>query len=186
MFLLFVNHHFNACSATWTIVLISRPSDDGCIKRKWHSTASIHYDLISWQAYIFCQWPVGSKFKTDCTALAILFLGGEATCSEGFVKCILRVLRLLGLSTASAMLPKQARGAFRKHITKPSEQVAAPPSRWIGNYDDNCGSSRKPNLSHVLFKYHLTVLCVAFQTRHDLTISTITCDRADRAVTCHS
>ena len=26
------------------------------------------------------------------------------------------------------MQPKQARGTFRKHITKPSEQVAAPPS----------------------------------------------------------
>ena len=26
------------------------------------------------------------------------------------------------------MLPKQARGTFRKHITKPSEQVATPPS----------------------------------------------------------
>ena len=29
---------------------------------------------------------------------------------------------------AAAMLPKQARGTFIKHITKPSEQVAAPPS----------------------------------------------------------
>ena len=29
------------------------------------------------------------------------------------------------------MLPKQARGTFRKHITKPSEQVAAPPSRDV-------------------------------------------------------
>ena len=36
--------------------------------------------------------------------------------------------RLLGI-TAAAMLPKQARGTFRKHITKPSEQVSAPPSR---------------------------------------------------------
>ena len=47
--------------------------------------------------------------------------------SEGFVKCFLRVPRLLGCS-AAAMLPKQARGTFRKHITKPSGQVAAPPS----------------------------------------------------------
>ena len=30
--------------------------------------------------------------------------------------------------TAAAMLPKQAGGTFRKHIKKPSEQVAAPPS----------------------------------------------------------
>merc|ERR1719264_913154 len=51
--------------------------------------------------------------------------GGAATCCEGFVKCFLRVPRLLGC-TAAAMLPKQARGTFRKHITKPSEQVTAP------------------------------------------------------------
>ena len=40
--------------------------------------------------------------------------------------------RLLGF-TAAAMLPKQARGSFRKHITKPSEQVAAvaPPSKKL-------------------------------------------------------
>ena len=34
--------------------------------------------------------------------------GGAATCSEGFVKCFLRVPRLL-CCTAAAMLPKQAR-----------------------------------------------------------------------------
>ena len=38
--------------------------------------------------------------------------------------------RLLGCSVA-AMLPKQARETFRKHIAKSSEQVAAPPSRWL-------------------------------------------------------
>ena len=31
---------------------------------------------------------------------------------------------------AVAMLPKQTMVTFRKHITEPSEQVAAPPSRW--------------------------------------------------------
>ena len=31
-------------------------------------------------------------------------------------------------STAAAMLPKQARRTYRKHITKPSKQVAVPPS----------------------------------------------------------
>ena len=36
--------------------------------------------------------------------------------------------RLL-VSIASAMLTKQARGTFRKHVTKPSEQVAAPDCR---------------------------------------------------------
>ena len=35
---------------------------------------------------------------------------------------------LLGC-TAAAMLPKQARGTFRKHITKPFLQVAAPDCR---------------------------------------------------------
>ena len=54
-------------------------------------------------------------------------LGGAATCSEGFVKCFLKVPQ----ATAAAMLPKQAKGTFRKHITKPSEQVAAPPSIYI-------------------------------------------------------
>ena len=46
---------------------------------------------------------------------------------KDFVKCFPRVPRLLGC-TAAAMLPKQARGTFKKHITKPLEQVAAPPS----------------------------------------------------------
>ena len=53
--------------------------------------------------------------------------GGAATCSEVFIKCFLRAPRLLGC-TAAAMLPKQARGTFRKHVTKPLEQVAAPPN----------------------------------------------------------
>ena len=43
-----------------------------------------------------------------------LIPGGSATCSEGFVNCFLRVPRLLGW-TAAAMMPKQARGTFRKH-----------------------------------------------------------------------
>ena len=33
--------------------------------------------------------------------------------------------------TAAAMLPKQGRGNYIKHVTKPSEQVAAPPSTQI-------------------------------------------------------
>ena len=48
-------------------------------------------------------------------------LGGAATCSEGFVNCCKGC-------TAAAMLPKKARGTLRKLVTKPSEQVAAPPS----------------------------------------------------------
>ena len=42
---------------------------------------------------------------------------GAAACSEGFVKCFLRVPRLLGC-TAAAMLPKQARGTFKKTYYK--------------------------------------------------------------------
>ena len=58
--------------------------------------------------------------------------GGAATCSEGFEKCFLSVPRMLGCTTA-AMMPKQAsKGNFRKHVTKPSEQVATPPSTYQG------------------------------------------------------
>ena len=41
--------------------------------------------------------------------------------------------RLLGI-TAAAMLPKQARGTLRKHITKPFKQVAAPPSNRLRHF----------------------------------------------------
>ena len=56
-------------------------------------------------------------------------LGGAATCSEGFVICFLKVsLACLG-SMAAAVQPT-ARGTLclRKQFTKPTEQVAAPPS----------------------------------------------------------
>ena len=33
------------------------------------------------------------------------------------------------------MLPKQVRGTDRKHITKPAEQVAAPPSTYLLQHD---------------------------------------------------
>ena len=39
-----------------------------------------------------------------------LVLGGEATCSEGFVNSFLRVPQAVGLYTEAAMLPKQAGG----------------------------------------------------------------------------
>ena len=35
--------------------------------------------------------------------------------------------------SATAMLPQQARGTFRKHTTKPLEQVAAPSGRYALN-----------------------------------------------------
>ena len=77
----------------------------------------------SWHAHIS---------SSDSASLHHYYIvpGGAATCSEGFVKCFPRVPRLLGC-TAAAMLPKQARGTIIKHITKPSEQVAAPPSAMI-------------------------------------------------------
>ena len=59
-------------------------------------------------------------------------LGGAATCSEGFEICFLKVpLACLG-SMAAAVQPSSL-GTLRKHFTKPSEQVAAPPSmkRWV-------------------------------------------------------
>ena len=37
--------------------------------------------------------------------------------------------------TAAAMLPMQAKGTFRKHVTKPSEQVAALPSNKSYDWD---------------------------------------------------
>ena len=55
---------------------------------------------------------------------------GSPLVANGFVECFLRVPRLLGC-TAAAMLPKKARGTFRKHVTKPSEHVAAPPSTFV-------------------------------------------------------
>ena len=53
---------------------------------------------------------------------------GAATFSKGLVKCFLRVPQAV---TAVAMLPKQARGTFRKLITKPSLQVAAPDCSFL-------------------------------------------------------
>ena len=88
------------------------------------------------------EGPQGRRGSEEVGWLGIslggIILGGAATCSGGFVKNFLRVPRLLGC-TAGAMLPKQARGTFRKHITKPSEQVAAPPSRFmeVNNFHKN-------------------------------------------------
>ena len=45
--------------------------------------------------------------------------------AAGYVKGFWEFHRQLGW-TAAAMLPKQARRTHRKHLTKPSEQVAAP------------------------------------------------------------
>ena len=67
------------------------------------------------------------KLRLTAKSTKTTTVGGAATCTEGFVNCFLRVPRLLGC-TAAAMLPKQARGTYRKHATKPLEQVAAPPS----------------------------------------------------------
>ena len=74
-------------------------------------------------------------------------LGGVATCSEGFVQCFLRVPRLPAC-TAVAVQPKQARETLRKHITKPSEQVAAPPSISCRGTDTTRRDGSGPNKKH--------------------------------------
>ena len=73
------------------------------------------------------------------------------------------------------MVPKQARGTFRKHITKPSEQVAAPTStvtesqyifEYLSNYTfvfvsifPNPGMQKlNSGLDHKLFTTHLGTL----------------------------
>ena len=65
--------------------------------------------------------------KETCIKCPKRYQVGQLLVPRGFVKCFLRVTRLLGC-TAAAMLPKQARGTFRKHVRKPSEHVAASPS----------------------------------------------------------
>ena len=90
-------------------------------------------DIISPKVTLLLLFPRHNHFSLTLSKIGIgtcaTILGGAATCSVGFVNCFLRqrVPRAVGC-TAAAMLPKQARETFRKHITKPSEQVAAPPS----------------------------------------------------------
>ena len=65
------------------------------------------------------------RIKSQLSPLYIL--GGAATSSEGFVKKILRVPQAVGLYY-SCHAAHASRGTLRKHIIKPMEQVAAPPS----------------------------------------------------------
>ena len=74
-------------------------------------------------------------------------LGGAATCSEGFVKCFLRVPRVLGC-TAAAMLPKQTRETFRKHITKLRNKWPSHPVSIV----DHRSSSRDFFLRSIILK----------------------------------
>ena len=53
--------------------------------------------------------------------------GGAAPCSERFCKMLSESSPRLFDCTAATLLPQQARRTFRKRVTKPSEQVAAPP-----------------------------------------------------------
>ena len=71
-----------------------------------------------------CQCPRGYT-GLSCQARRNL-QSGEATCSEGFVKCCLIVPQAVGMycSCHAAQASK-----VNKHITKPSEQVAAPDCR---------------------------------------------------------
>ena len=56
--------------------------------------------------------------------------GGAAIFFEGFVNTFLKVPQAIG-QYCSCHAAQQARGTFRKHISKPSEQVAAPPSSYL-------------------------------------------------------
>ena len=56
-------------------------------------------------------------------------LGGAATCSEGFVTCFLKV-PLACLGGMEAAVEPNSLGSLRKHFTKLSEQVAAPPDTF--------------------------------------------------------
>ena len=58
--------------------------------------------------------------------------------------------------TAAAMLPKQAGGTFREHITKPSEQVAAPPS--ISNSYDCIRNVRAIGLTVEMLQARLSII----------------------------
>ena len=66
-------------------------------------------------------------------------LGGAATCSKGFVICFLKV-PLACLGSMSVTVQPNSLGTLRKHFTKLSEQVAAPPGTgrsissptWVG------------------------------------------------------
>ena len=64
-----------------------------------------------------------SLFSTGCRWCRHLFRRFCKFFSESFPGC--------WAFTAAAMLPKQAWGTLGKHITKPSEQVAAPPSMSV-------------------------------------------------------
>ena len=55
-------------------------------------------------------------------------LGGAVTCSEGFVTVFLKV-PLACLGSMAAAVQHNSLGTLRKHFTKLSEQVAAPPGR---------------------------------------------------------
>ena len=76
-------------------------------------------------------------------------LGGVVTCSEGFEIFFLKVsLPCLG-SMAAAVQPNNL-GTLRKHFTKPSEQVAAPPGSaastdWRGAGDFQDGAEQGDN-----------------------------------------
>ena len=44
-------------------------------------------------------------------------------CTEGFVKCLLRVPLMYHLCCFFAMMPRQARGTCKKYLTKPAVQI---------------------------------------------------------------
>ena len=65
----------------------------------------------------------------DIHTWQLTLLGGAATCSEGFVTCFLKV-PLACLGGMEAAVEPNSLGSLRKHFTKLSEQVAAPPDTF--------------------------------------------------------
>ena len=88
------------------------------VSAKFYAEYTILYILI-FPNFVLCQ---KSKLSFGRTLLV-----GAATCSEGFVICFLKVPHAYLGSMAAAVQPNSLE-TLRKHFTKPSEQVAAPPS----------------------------------------------------------
>ena len=103
-------------------------------KGRWNARASERTSRTEW---------------SDESAKGLSLQSGAASCRRGFVFYVFwEFHRLLGC-TAAAMLPKQARGTFRKHKTKPFLQVAVPDCTLSDDdIDDVNGFLRRPYSVH--------------------------------------
>ena len=119
-------------------------NNGGCRNIPFLSVSKIHghYDILIWDWVGYYYTPCTREgslalsahstpsavfthfLPQKSTLLSMYILGGAATCSEGFVICFLKV----PFACLGSMAAAVAWGTFRKHFTKPSEQVAAPPS----------------------------------------------------------